>query len=251
MQPTLLISTVPLRLQHTLNNAASAMQALIRWMRQNPQGGTVVFITSDNEFLREITTVHEAAGFTAELMYVKEDLQSGPGMREKVSCHYEWISWLRVQMQCPLLQLQPFSEADWKSPDPELGISSADIFTNDCLLTSICMIVPACNNAVPHSWQEGLLVFSMLFDNIAVWSLYQSLYHTCICSVIICTSPMLLQHTLLVSPSMNWLYILLCLSHRIETHCILDSCRYENTQTCCKHMTDQRHCACRLGSIQH
>ena len=105
------------------------MQALMRWMHQNPQGGLVVFLTSDNEFLREITTVHEAAGFTAKLLYVKEDLPVGPGMRQKAIYHCEWITWLREQMQRPLLQLQPFSEADWKSPHPEQGIVSADMLT--------------------------------------------------------------------------------------------------------------------------
>ena len=100
---------------------AIELQAVVNWMQTNPEGGLVVFITCNSEFLRDVTRVHEADGFTAELLYVKEDLARGPGMREKVVRHYEWIDWLREQMQRPRLQMHALTEAEWEQPNPQAG----------------------------------------------------------------------------------------------------------------------------------
>ena len=97
------------------------MQALTHWMRTHPQGGLVVFITSDTDFLNEVKTVYEADGFSAELLYLKEGYTTGPGMRDKVVRHYEWMEWLRDSMQMPHLEMHAFSASERQSPPRQAG----------------------------------------------------------------------------------------------------------------------------------
>ena len=75
----------------------------------------MVFITADTDFLQEVNTVHEADGFDAVLLYWKEAYTTGPGMREKVLYHKEWMEWLREQMQMPL-EMHPYSASERQSP---------------------------------------------------------------------------------------------------------------------------------------
>ena len=93
------------------------MQELTRWMSSNRQeGGLVVFITSDGDFLREVSTVMEADGFSAELLFYGPSMSRAPGMRERVDQYYEWLEWLCTEMQMPKLQMHPFSRTDLVSP---------------------------------------------------------------------------------------------------------------------------------------
>ena len=85
-------------------------------MRNNPEGGLVVFITSDTDFLKEVNTVTRADGFSAELLYWKEGYTTGPGMRENVDRCYEWMDWLRGNMSMPQLQMHHFSPSERESP---------------------------------------------------------------------------------------------------------------------------------------
>lgn len=96
------------------------MQKLTVWMRNNPEGGLVVFMTSDTDFLKDIKAVVENYNFRAELIFFGDIISKAPGMREKVNsqgqCH-EWMEWLRGQMQMPQLQMHPFNkQLEWEPP---------------------------------------------------------------------------------------------------------------------------------------
>jgi len=100
------------------------MQELTCWMSSNWQdGGLVVFITSDSDFLREVSTVVEADGFSAELLFYGPSMSRAPGMRERVDQYYEWLDWLRTEMQMPQLQMHPFAKIDLVSPANFSGMS--------------------------------------------------------------------------------------------------------------------------------
>ena len=91
-------------------------------MRNNPDGGLVVFITSDSDFLKDVNTVMENYNFTAELLFHGEQMSKAPGMKEKVHCFFEWMDWLREQMQMPRLQMHAFDkQLEWGSPSGSSG----------------------------------------------------------------------------------------------------------------------------------
>ena len=102
------------------------MQDLTRWMSSNRQeGGLIVIIMSDCGFLCEVSTVVEADGFSAELLFYRPSMSHAPGMRERVDQYYEWMEWmewLRREMQMPKLQMHPFSWKDWVSPASVSGM---------------------------------------------------------------------------------------------------------------------------------
>lgn len=94
-------------------------------MRNNPEGGLVVFMTSDRDFLHDVNAVVDNYNFKAELIYFGDKTSKAPGMREKVNsqgqCH-EWMEWLREQMQMPQLQMHPFNkQLEWESPSRASG----------------------------------------------------------------------------------------------------------------------------------
>lgn len=93
-------------------------------MMRNPEGGLVVFMTSDSDFLRDVNAVVENHNFRAELLYHGgRQMSRAPGMREKAHNCYEWMDWLREQMQMPQLQMHPFDkELEWQSPSGLSGI---------------------------------------------------------------------------------------------------------------------------------
>lgn len=97
------------------------MQKLTAWMKYNPEGGLVVFITSDSDFLKAINSVVENYKFRAHLIFYGERMSKAPGMREKVNSQgvcYEWMTWLRKEMQMPQLRMHPFDQKlEWESPN--------------------------------------------------------------------------------------------------------------------------------------
>ena len=108
-------------------------------MAQNPEGGLVVFITSDSDFLKAVSSVVENYKFKAHLMFYGVRMSKAPGMREKVASQgvcYEWMTWLRKEMQMPQLRMHPFDkDLEWKSPNCVSG-SKVDPCTQQilCLL---------------------------------------------------------------------------------------------------------------------
>lgn len=101
------------------------MQKLTRWMRHNPEGGLVVFMTSDTDFLKDVNAVVENYNFKAELIFHGDNMSKAPGMREKVNsqghCH-EWMQWLRETMRMPQLQMHPFDKhLEWATPSDPAG----------------------------------------------------------------------------------------------------------------------------------
>ncbi|KAL3130378.1 poly ADP-ribose polymerase [Trebouxia sp. C0009 RCD-2024] len=104
-------------------------EKLTVWMRNNPEGGLVVFMTSDTDFLKDIKAVVENYNFRAELIFFGDIISKAPGMREKVNsqgqCH-EWMEWLRGQMQMPQLQMHPFNkQLEWEPPSGLSGWGTA------------------------------------------------------------------------------------------------------------------------------
>ena len=118
-------------------------------MRNNPEGGLVVFITSDSDFLKDVNAVVENHKFRAELLfYGGKQMSKAPGMREKAHMCYEWMGWLREQMQMPQLQMHDFDkEKEWRSPSGSSGISFF-------LTWSIASLVPD----QQHPWAAPLFV---------------------------------------------------------------------------------------------
>ena len=115
------------------------MQKLTRWMRNNPEGGLIVFMTSDTDFLKDVNAVVENYNFRAELIFSGDVFGKAPGMREKVNsqgqCH-EWMEWLREQMQMPHLQMHTFNKRlEWESPSGSSGSQSLP-----CMKLTICLL---------------------------------------------------------------------------------------------------------------
>ena len=101
-------------------------------MRNNSEhGGLVVFITSDTDFLKDVNAVVESRNFTAELLFHGERMSKAPGMREKVDRFYEWMQWLRDEMQMPRLQMHLFDEEyEWGSQSGSSGTTCATLHTH-------------------------------------------------------------------------------------------------------------------------
>lgn len=93
-------------------------------MLRNPEGGLVVFMTSDSDFLRDVNAVVENHNFRAELLFHGgQQMSKAPGMREKAHNCYEWMEWLQQEMRMPQLQMHPFDkELEWQSPVGSSGI---------------------------------------------------------------------------------------------------------------------------------
>ena len=90
----------------------------------NPEGGLVVFMTSDSDLLRDVNAVVENHNFRAALLFHGgKQMSKAPAMREKAHECYEWMGWLRTEMQMPQLQMHVFNkELEWQSPTDLLGI---------------------------------------------------------------------------------------------------------------------------------
>ena len=94
-------------------------------MGNNPDGGLIVFVTSDSDFLGQVNAVIESRNFRADLIFFGKRMSRAPGMREKIKSQghcYEWMKWLKDNMQMPELQMHKFDkEWEWKSPQRSSG----------------------------------------------------------------------------------------------------------------------------------
>ena len=92
------------------------MQRFNKWVAEHERdGGHVVFITSDRDFLAHVQSIKDRPNFSATVLYCQPNLSPEPGLCENAPS-FEWLAWLKQELNMPHLRMQPYDEADYSSP---------------------------------------------------------------------------------------------------------------------------------------
>lgn len=111
------------------------MQKFNQWIAQHERdGGLVVFITSDKEFLANVQSTKDRFNFLAEVLYSQPKLSPAPGLRENAKASYEWLTWLQSELSMPKLQMQQYDEADYTAPHNHGKACMVMFFASPCNL---------------------------------------------------------------------------------------------------------------------